>query len=524
MTNPREAELLQEVAEREAQLAQRNEEVARLQAENELLRQKVDHLARQLFGRSSEQLDPNQLQLLLQELVAPGPAVGKELGPETAEAPAPEPEKTAPPKPRERQPRLPEHLPVVEEKIIPLEVQIAPEQWRQIGEEVTERLDYTPGRFVRRRLVRPKYVRRDTIDGKPVIAPLPPCLLERSILTAGLLAQVVVSKYCDHLPLYRQEYIYESRYGVTISRQSMSEWVGVAADWLQLIYEEIRGGVMSKGYVQIDETPIRYLCPGAGRARTGYLWTCHLPGGETVYSWHTSRAASCLQQIVPADFDGYLQCDGYTGYDAFAATRKDITLVGCWAHVRRKFYAAHQAHASSETTLVLRRLQQLYKAEEELRESRAGPELRAKVRGAQSAPLIEELRRALCEWKQSRRFLPQSLMGKAIRYALEQWNWLLAFLSNGELEIDNNLVENAIRPTAIGKKNWLFIGEANAGHRGAIIYTIIESCRRHDIDPYEHLRDVFSRLPSTTNRHVKDLTPAAWAAARRVAVDLQCAA
>src|SRR5215207_4983699 len=318
MPNTREAELLQQIAERDA-------EVQRLRQEIELLRQKVDHLARQLFGKSSEQLDPNQLQLLLQELVAPGPAVGKESDSESAEAPAPESENTAPRGPRERQPRLPEHLPVVEEKIVPLEVQIAPEQWRQIGEEITERLDYTPGRFVRRRLIRPKYVRRDAIDAKPVIAPLPPCILERSILTAGLLAQVLVSKYCDHLPLYRQEYIYESRYGVTISRQSMAEWVGVGADWLQLIYEEIRHGVMNNGYVQIDETPIRYLSPGEGKTKIGYLWTCHHPGGETVYSWYTSRAASCLQQIVPADFDGHIQCDGYTGYDAFAARRNEIT-------------------------------------------------------------------------------------------------------------------------------------------------------------------------------------------------------
>jgi hypothetical protein len=304
----------------------------------------------------------------------------------------------------------------------------------------------------------------------------------------------------------------------------MAEWVGVGADWLQLIYEEIRRGVMTHGYVQIDETPIRYLSPGEGKTKIGYLWTCHHPGGETVYSWYTSRAASCLQQIVPADFDGHIQCDGYTGYDAFAARRKDITLVGCWAHVRRKFYAAHQAHSSNESAFVLHRLQQLYKTEAQLRESRAGPELRVQVRGAKSAPVIEELHRILCQWKQSHCFLPQSLMGKAVHYALEQWKWLLAFLSNGELEIDNNLVENAIRPTAIGKKNWLFFGEAKAGHRSAIIYTIIESCRRHGIDPYEYLRDVFTRLPNSTNHQVKDLTPAAWAAARRPIADLQRAA
>ena len=510
MNDEREAELLQQVRARDAELAKLKEDLQRAQLEIEDLKHRLDEMARRYFGKSSEQLDPNQLQLLLQELVAPGPAEGKESGPEAAEAPAPRPQKSAPPRAR----RLPEHLPVVEERYEPAEVQLAPEQWRQIGEEITERLDYTPGRFVRRRIVRPKYVRRSEVDAKPVIAPLPPCILERSILTAGLLAQVVVSKYCDHLPLYRQEYIYQSRYGVTISRQSMVQWVGVAADWLQLIYEEIRRSVMTKRYVQIDETPIRYLDPGHGKTRTGYLWTCRHPGGETVYAWHLSRAASCLEKIVPADFSGKIQCDGYSGYDAFAARRKEIALIGCWAHVRRKFYAAHQAQASRESTLVLHRLQQLYQIEEELREARAGPEVRVKVRGARSAPLVEELQVHLSKWKQMHRFLPQSLMGKAIHYALEQWTWLRPFLCDGELEIDNNLVENAIRPTAIGKKNWLFIGDADAGDRGAIIYTVIEACRRHGIDCYEYLRDIFERLPRATNHQVKDLTPAAWAAAR----------
>src|SRR3954469_10436243 len=213
MSDPREAELLHQLRARDAENTRLKEELQRARLEIEDLKQRLDEMARRYFGKSSEQLDPNQLQLLLQELTAPGPAEGKESGPEAAEAPAPRPQKSAPPE-RERSSRLPEHLPVVEERYVPPEVQLAPEQWRQIGEEVTERLDYTPGRFVRRRIVRPKYVRRDEVDARPVIAPLPPCILERSILTAGLLAQVVVSKYCDHLPLYRQAYIYQSRYGV----------------------------------------------------------------------------------------------------------------------------------------------------------------------------------------------------------------------------------------------------------------------------------------------------------------------
>jgi transposase len=347
MSDPREHELLEEIRvrdtrikERDAQISKLSEELRRAQLEIELLKQKLDLVLRRFFGKKSEQLDPNQLQLLLEKTFSPGPAAGKESGPDATEALPPVPKKAAPHPAPERKPRLPEHLPVVEETIVPLQVQAAPEQWNKMGEEITERLDYTPGRFVRLRTIRPKYVPRTVSDeARPVIAALPPCILERSILTPGLLAQILVAKYCDHLPLYRQEWIYSSRHGVEISRQSLAQWVAVGADWLLLIFEQIRAEVMSGDYVQIDETPVRYLVPGHGKTKLGYLWVCHRPGADTVYSWHTSRAAACLEKIVPADFSGRIQCDGYQGYDAFADGRKEIELSGllgaCAAEVLR---------------------------------------------------------------------------------------------------------------------------------------------------------------------------------------------
>ena len=224
MPDAREEELLQQIAQREAQLrqhqaqlARKDEQLAQANLEIDFLRQKVDALARQLFGKKSEQLDPAQLQLLFQELETPGPAVGKESGPQSPAADSARPAKAASPR-RERTPRLPEHLPVIEEVIEPPVVQAAPEQWRRIGEEVSERLDYEPARFLRRRTVRPKYVRRGELEAVPVIAPLPPCILERSIATPGLVAQILVAKYCDHLPLYRQESIYHSRHGLALTR------------------------------------------------------------------------------------------------------------------------------------------------------------------------------------------------------------------------------------------------------------------------------------------------------------------
>jgi len=343
----------------DAEAAKLLDELKRLRQENELLRQKLDALARRLFGAKSEQLDKNQLLLLLQEAETPGPALGKGSGPEADQAEPPRPIKAPPEKPRDRKPRLPEHLPVIEEVIEPEPVKAAPEQWRRIGEEVSERLDYEPARFLRLRTVRPKYVKREEVDAVPVIAPLPGSLLERSIVTPGLLAQIVVSKYCDHVPLYRQESIYWSRHEVWLPRQTMAEWMGLAADWLKPVYRQIREEVLEGGYLQIDETPIRYLEPGHGKAKLGYLWTYGAPRQEIVFHWETSRAAACLNNIIPGNFSGTLQSDGYQAYRSFARDRGEaIVLAGCMAHVRRKFYEAKE-QSPSVAGWILRQMQHL---------------------------------------------------------------------------------------------------------------------------------------------------------------------
>src|SRR5688572_20254215 len=505
MSDQREIELLERIIARE-------EEVARLLKEKKLLQERIDYLLRQIYGTSSEKVDPNQLQLLMQELQTPGPAEGKESSPEAAET---EPSRRRKVSRKSRGPRLSEHLPVVDEVVVPEEVKANPEAWRCIGEEVSQRLDFEPARFYRRRIVRPKYVRRGEIDATPVIAALPPCILEGSILTAGLLAQILTAKYCDHLPLYRQESIYRSRHGIELPRQTLAQWVGIGADWLTLIYRQIQVEVMKDQYVQIDETPVRYLAPGHGKTKTGYFWVAHRPGGDVYFSWQTSRAASCLEKIVPVDFTGKIQCDGYAGYDAFARQHpQPLELIGCWTHGRRKFVDA-LGNASRGGALVVHLLQNLYRIEARLRAARAGPKLRVLARQSEARPVIHRLRTLLLGWKARRCFLPQSLMGKAIEYMLSQWDSLQLYLEDGRVEIDTNLVENAIRPTAVGKKNWLFIGEAKAGDRSAVIYTIVESCRRRGIEPFAYLRDVFTRLPSDTTSQIKVLTPEAWAKAQR---------
>lgn len=499
---PREVEL-------KTQLEQCQEALAAAQRENLLLRQKLDALARRFFGVSSERLNPAQLQLLLSlPELATQPTT-------PVTAPVVVSERAVKPAKRSRAPRLPDHLPVIEEVIEPEPVKAQPEQWRCIGEEVSEQLDYEPGRFLRRRTVRRKYVHRTDVDTTPVIAPLPDCLQERGLAAPGLLAHVIVSKFCDHLPLYRQEQIFAQRYKINLSRQTLARWMELAADWLRPIYENIRTGVMAGGYVQVDETPIDYLAPGTGKTSQGYLWTGCRPGGDVFYHWATSRAAACLEDIIPVDFRGTVQCDGYSAYRAFARSRAHpIALAGCWAHVRRKF------HESTESTprlagWILRQLQNLYAIEARLREGKAGPALREAVRAHQSRPIVERLERVLLRLKTGGKQLPQSPLGIALDYALGQWTALQVFLNDGRVEIDNNLVENAIRPTALGKKNWLFIGEANAGDRSAILYTIIESCRRRGIEPYAYLRAVLARLPHMTIQQIPDIIPAAWGKPRR---------
>jgi len=434
---PREAELTRQLEVALSALSG----MEALRRENQLLRQKLDQITRRFFGVSSEQLPSNQL-----ELVLALPEVEVEVRPGKIE-PGPSVEKKTPRPVRKA--RVPEHLPVVEEVLEPEGVKAAPEQWRRIGEEVSEQLDYEPGRFFRRRLVRPRYVQRAEPEAAPVIAPLPERLLERSLPAPGLLAHILVSKYCDHLPLYRQERIYATRHGVELPRQTLARWVGLAADWLKPIYDMILTGVMAGGYVQVDETPIEYLDPGRGKTGQGYLWTCLRPGGDVVFRWETSRAAKCLDNLLPVDFSGVLQCDGYAAYGSFARRHPHpLTLAGCWAHVRRKFYEGRN-ESPSWAGWVLRQIQHLYRLEAVLRQNRAGPRLREALRSSESRMIVERLGRVL-EKMQPKTF-PTSLLGDAIDFARGQWPRLLVFLTDGRVEIDNNQIENAIRPTALGK-------------------------------------------------------------------------
>lgn len=505
--------------------ARLTEEVATLRARNreqeiiiKLLREKVDLLVRKIFGKSSEALDDKQLLLLLQGSDGAKKAEASQADVTALEAEIANNDKAAhsSKKPRkEREVRVPDSLPVGETiTLLPDEVKANPEAYRHVNDEVTVQLDFSPGRFTKRLIIRPKYVKKEAPHKAPIIAELP-LIMERCKGAPGLISQIIVSKYCDHLPLYRQEQIYRLRHGIELPRQTMARWIAWAARSLVPLYEQLHTGALAGGYVQVDETMIEYLEPGNGQTKNGYLWTIKRPGGDAVFVWKTNRAEASLANIIPANFIGTLGCDGYIVYQNHAQKSAGrIQLAGCWAHVRRKFDEAKEATPMAALTLI-KQIQNLYLIERKLRASKASPKLRAVARSYESRPIIQRIDKLLNKWKSKPDYLPQSLIGKAIAYTLNLWTMLQTYVENGQIEIDNNLVENAIRPTAIGKKNWLFIGEAGAGDSSAILFTLIEACRSRSIDPWTYITDVLNRLPTMKITQVRDVLPEAWAKEQR---------
>jgi transposase len=533
MMTPQEAAFLREenallretIKTLQAQIATLMQDYAQLKQDNAVLRLKIDTMARKLFGKSSETLDPEQLQLVFDALQKGDP--NSELKkPEASDTSADNSEADeaaatiATTKPTKRKKRsldeLIEGLPVIDVIIEPEAVKADPEAWRCMGEEVTKLIDYTPGRFNCERIIRRKYVRIEAAHEAPIIAPLH-TLQERCIATPKLIANALSNRFELHLPYYRIEQMY-ARQGVAIPRQTLCGWTGMAHDASTLIMKAIKREVFADGYVQIDETPVKYQDPERqGVCGTGYLWVVHNPVRNLSYmEWHTGRGAVCLERLVPADYTGIIQCDGYGVYHTFIQSKTrsadTITLAGCLAHARRKFFEAKAE--GEDPQWVLLQMQQLYQIEAQLREACASPiEVRVR-RQEQSAPILERIKAKLQELQQSRLHRPRSLSGEAMSYTLNQWEKLTVYLRDGRVQIDNNLVENTIRPSAIGKKNWLFMGDAKSGERAATFYTLIGNCHRQKINAEAYLADIFTRLPSATTKTVEELTPHAWAKAK----------
>lgn len=489
-------ELSARVSALETENGRLREENTQLRTENRLLRQKLDQYIRHYFGgQRNEGLDKHQLELLLQGL------------PNVITLPTPEPKPAAASRPGTPHPvrrmlaedKLETHEIIIE----PEEVKAQPDGWKKISEERTSQLDWVAPKIIKRVFIRPRYVKAEHF----AIAPLPPQPIEQGMVGPGLLAQVILNKFEYHLPLFRQEKMFRHQFGLELSRKTMGCWVEQAAELLKPVYRSIREDLLAGNYLQADETPIRYLDPDVkGKSQHGYLWTYSRPGGDVLFEWRLSRSREGPQEFLK-DFLGKLQTDGYSVYESLAKQRGDLTLVGCWAHARRGFH-----EALAETKLAawfVGQIGLLYAVEKKLREQKAGPALRQAIRLWQSQPILTRLHRAMELTR--RKTLPQGLLGQAIDYALKRWEALTRFIDDGVLEIDNNLIENAIRPSALGKKNWLFIGHPEAGERSAVIYTLLGSCRRHGINPFDYLKDLFTRLPSAKITQIREFTPAAWA-------------
>lgn len=376
---------------------------------------------------------------------------------------------------------------------------------RQFGEDISEQLEYIPDSFKVVCHVRPKF----TCTGcdRVVEAPAPSRPIERGLAGPGLLAHVIVSKFADHLPLYRQSEIY-ARQGVEISRSTLAGWIGASSDLLAPLIDAIQKHVLGGRKLHADDTPLPVLAPGNGKTKTGRLWTYvrdDRPAGEQTapavwFRYSADRKGEHPRQHLKT-FKGALQADAYAGFHHLYG--EDIYEAACWAHARRKFHEIHVVHASPTTTEALNRIGALYAIEDEIRGKPA--DLRLSIRQSRSRLLLDDLRK----WMERalRNLSAKSETAAAIRYALSRWRALTRFTDDGKLEIDNSAAERALRAVALGRKNFLFVGSNSGGERAAAMYSLIGSAKLNGVDPELYLRTVLARIADHPVSHIQDLLP-----------------
>jgi transposase len=494
----------------------------------ERLEHQLEQLLRRLYGRSAERLDPNQLVLFADLL--------KQLQPQTLpapEAPASSPAPSASGGHGRR--RIPEDLPrrrvvhdlAEEEKPCPC----CGKMREMIGEETSEQLDYEPAKLSVIQHVRLKYACRAceqaAAEGGPQIAtaekPLAP--IEKGLAAPGLLSYVIVSKYSDHLPLYRLERIL-ARHKIDIARSTMCDWMRDSAAALKPLYDLMVREVLSSKVIHTDDTPVDVLDRHLPETRIGRFWVYVGDGDHPcdVFTYTANRSRDGPMTFLQGwgkDERRYLQADAFGGYDVIYEGRAggQVTEVACWAHARRKFYEARTSD-SGVATQALAYIRLLYDVEDEAKQQFRrqgegdGPlsAIRLALRQAKAAPLLAQFK----AWLESRQatcggpVLPKSPMGQAIGYVLNQWNALNVYVTDGDLAIDNNAAENALRRIAIGRKNWLFCGSDNGGHTAAVLFSLIATCQRHEVDPFAYLRDVLTRIAAHPMNRLAELLPDRW--------------
>ncbi|AKJ27078.1 IS66 family transposase [Caldimonas brevitalea] len=496
--NP-EASLADLTAEQLRKLAARlMGEVRHKQATIDKLTHENATLKRLKFAAGREHFNAEQRSLLEDTLDADMQAVQAELQQLSPQPPAPD--KQSP----KRKP-LPPHLPRREFRHEPENTLCGCGcQMKRIGEDVSEKLDYQPGVFTVERHVRGKWAcaRCERL----VQAPVAPHIIDKGVPTAGLLAQVLVAKYADHMPLYRQEGIY-ARSGVDLPRSTMAQWVGACGVQLQPLVDALKAEMLTHRVLHADETPVAMLDPGAGRTHRAYLWSYCTGQFEdsriVVYDFADSRAGKHAMAFL-GSWRGALVCDDYSGYKALLA--QGVTEAGCLAHARRKFYDLWANNRSQIAEEALGYFGKLYDVEREVQS--LDSVARQRIRQQSARPVAEALHTWLVLHRQK---VPDgSATAKAIDYSLGRWLALVRYLDDGALPADNNWAENRIRPIALGRANWLFAGSLRAGKRAAAVMSLIQSAKLNDIDPWHYLRDVMERLPTQPAVRIAELLPHRW--------------
>src|SRR5690606_37889025 len=372
---------------------------------------------------------------------------------------------------------------------------------KKIGEEITEVLEYEPGQLYVKQYKRPKYAKPD--NSGVVIAELPSRPLPKAMAGEGLLSQIIIDKYIDHLPLHRQMQRFE-RSGVKLAYSTLTDWVSGTCRLIEPLFEALKKEALQCAYLHADETPVKVIDKGKkGETHRGYYWVYQNSIDKLVlFDYQESRGREGPVEILK-DFKGYLQTDGYVAYDVFAK-RQGITLIHCMAHARRMFNEAldnDEARASH----ALQEIQKLYAIERNCRESSMGFEEIKAVRQAESVPILA----ALGQWMKEQYIhtLPKSAIGKALAYSIERWERLSLYAEDGMLNIDNNPVENSIRPVALGSKNYLFAGSHQAARRSSILYSLLGTCKMHGIEPYSWLKDVLHQIADHPVNQIQNLLP-----------------
>ena len=494
--NSQKDQKINSLAQEKDALSQENDSLSQendtLLKEREYLKAQIEMYKRMQFGQKRERFEGNPDQMALPFEVSVEKAAEQEAIIEekiTYQRKRPNHKGRA---------KLPSHLDVEEIEIFPQEDL---SEMVCIGKEITEELECQPARFYIKRYICYKYAAKNR-EGV-VIGELPERVIDKGIPGAGLLSMILTDKYVDHLPLYRQKQRF-SRENIQIASSTIEGWTKEALNKLEPLYEQLVFDTKSNGYLQVDESPIKVLdSDKKGATHQGYYWVYHAPlEGTVLFDYSATRGSSAPLPILK-DFIGYLQTDGYAVYEKYAR-KNGVTHLACWAHARREFEKVlDNDKPRAEKALLL--IQKLYAVERKAKEENLTAEAIKDLRLSHSLETINKLGKWIFE--EIKNTLPKSQIGKAMAYAYARWDALSAYLYDGNLQIDNNLVENAIRPLALGRKNYLFAGSHDAAQRAAMIYSFFAICKKHEVNPYNWLKYTLENIQSINHKNLKDLYP-----------------